>query len=253
MKLFELKGKKALVTGSSRGIGRAIAVALAKQGADVAVHGHRESTELKAAADEIKGLNVEAFSLVSDLGTEGGVTTLLHSLSQAWEHLDILVSNVSVQIPASWQEITRDQFDTQVNTNFRSALELIQCFAPGMIKREWGRIVTIGSVQETKPVPDMVVYAALKNAQTAMVRNLAKQFAPHGVTVNNLAPGAINTDRNRERLGDEAYRQKVLTKIPAGTIGEPEDCVGAALLLCSEAGRYITGQNLFVDGGMSLG
>lgn len=129
---------------------------------------------------------------------------------------------------------------------------MIQRLAPAMIQRKWGRIVTIGSVQESKPHPEMVVYSALKAAQTLMVRNLAKQFAPHGVTVNNIAPGVINTDRSRARLTDQSYRDKVLTGIPAGFLGESGDCSGAALLLCSEAGRYITGQNLYVDGGMSL-
>jgi NAD(P)-dependent dehydrogenase (short-subunit alcohol dehydrogenase family) len=98
----------------------------------------------------------------------------------------------------------------------------------------------------------MLVYASLKAAQTSMVRNLARQFAPRGVTVNNLAPGVIATDRNTERLAAAAYREQVLARIPAGRIGDPDDCAGAALLLCSEAGRYITGQSLLVDGGMSL-
>jgi NAD(P)-dependent dehydrogenase (short-subunit alcohol dehydrogenase family) len=121
-----------------------------------------------------------------------------------------------------------------------------------MIERKWGRILTIGSVQEAVPHPDMLVYSALKAAQTLMVRNLAKQFAPHGVTINNLAPGVIDTDRSRIRLTEAAYLEKVLCKIPASYIGEADDCAGAALLLCSDAGRYISGQNLFVDGGMSL-
>jgi len=129
---------------------------------------------------------------------------------------------------------------------------MIQICAPAMIERRWGRLVTVGSVQESKPRPDMVVYSALKAAQTLMVRNLAKQFAPHGVTVNNTAPGVINTDRSRARLTDQSYIDKVLSWIPAGVLGEPEDCAGVAVLLCSEAGRNITGQNVYVDGGMSL-
>ena len=98
----------------------------------------------------------------------------------------------------------------------------------------------------------MVVYAASKAAQTHMMLNLARQLAPDGVTLNNLAPGVICTDRNVEALADGAYAEKVRSAIPAGIFGQPSDCAGAALLLCSEAGRYITGQNLFVDGGMSL-
>ncbi len=140
----------------------------------------------------------------------------------------------------------------QVRTNWQSGFELIQKAAPGMLERDWGRILTIGSVQEVNPHPDMVVYSALKAAQTLMVRNLAKQFAASRVTVNNLAPGVIDTDRNQRRLADGIYKAEVLSLIPAGHTGDPLDCVGAALLLCSEAGRYITGQSLLVDGGMSL-
>lgn len=123
---------------------------------------------------------------------------------------------------------------------------------PGMRSEQWGRILTIGSVQEIRPHPDMVVYAASKAGQTSMVRNLAKQLAPDGITVNNLAPGVISTDRNNERLADEAYAARVLGAIPAGRFGDVSDCIGAAVMLCSDLAGYITGQNLFVDGGMGL-
>jgi NAD(P)-dependent dehydrogenase (short-subunit alcohol dehydrogenase family) len=118
--------------------------------------------------------------------------------------------------------------------------------------RRWGRILTIGSVQQVRPHPAMLVYSATKSALVNLVRNLAPQLAPDGITVNNLAPGAIVTGRNEQVLADETYRRQVLAKIPAGYIGEPGDCAGLAVLLCSEAGRYITGQDLFVDGGMGL-
>ena len=129
---------------------------------------------------------------------------------------------------------------------------MIQVLAPPMQERGWGRILSIGSVQEVTPHPNMVVYAASKAAQTSMMLNLARQLASDGITLNNLAPGVIRTDRNVEALADGTYAEKVRASIPAGIFGQPSDCAGAALLLCSEAGRYITGQNLFVDGGMSL-
>jgi NAD(P)-dependent dehydrogenase (short-subunit alcohol dehydrogenase family) len=131
-------------------------------------------------------------------------------------------------------------------------MELMQLAAPAMRERKWGRILTIGSVQEALPHPDMLVYAASKSAQESMTRNLARQLGGCGITVNNLAPGVILTDRNISRLGDEAYRQRVLDLIPTRTFGQPEDCAAAAVLLCSDAGRYINGANLFVDGGMQL-
>ncbi len=249
---FLLNGRRALVTGSSRGIGAAIAISLAEAGADVAVNytGRREAGI--DVAEKIRSLGRRTIAVEADLGSADGPQRLLEATLEAMGGIDILVSNVAIQHPEPWQQVSRDHFDHQVTVNWRSAFEMIQRLAPAMIQRKWGRIVTIGSVQESKPHPEMVVYSALKAAQTLMVRNLAKQFAPHGVTVNNIAPGVINTDRSRARLTDQSYRDKVLTGIPAGFLGESGDCSGAALLLCSEAGRYITGQNLYVDGGMSL-
>ena len=121
-----------------------------------------------------------------------------------------------------------------------------------MKNKKWGRIVTIGSVQEAKPHPDMLVYSASKAAQTNMVKSLALQLANDGITVNNVAPGVIYTDRNVEALLDPEYAKKVTDSIPVGFYGQPEDCAGIVSLLCSEEGRYITGQNIFVDGGKGI-
>jgi NAD(P)-dependent dehydrogenase (short-subunit alcohol dehydrogenase family) len=121
-----------------------------------------------------------------------------------------------------------------------------------MQKKKWGRILTVGSVQQIRPHQQMIVYAASKVAQMSMVRSLAPQFAPFGITVNNLAPGAIATGRNEEVLADKNYKALVESKIPVGYVGEPDDCASAALLLCSNAGSYITGQDIYVDGGMGL-
>ena len=121
-----------------------------------------------------------------------------------------------------------------------------------MKKKGWGRIVTIGSVQEAKPHPDMLVYSASKAAQTNMMKSLSLQLAKDGITVNNVAPGVIYTDRNVEALSDTEYAKKVTDSIPVGFYGEPHDCAGIVSLLCSEEGRYITGQNIFVDGGKGL-
>jgi len=249
---FLVNGRRALVTGSSRGIGAAIAISLAEAGADVAVNylGSREAGI--AVAEKIRSLGRRTIAVEADLGNADGPQRLIEATLEALGGIDILVSNVAIQHPEPWLQVSRKHFDHQVTVNWRSAFEMIQLSAPAMIERKWGRIVTIGSVQECKPHPEMVVYSALKAAQTLMVRNLAKQFAPYGVTVNNIAPGVINTDRSRARLTGQSYIDKVLSAIPAGVLGEPEDCAGAALLLCSEAGRYITGQNVYVDGGMSL-
>ena len=121
-----------------------------------------------------------------------------------------------------------------------------------MKQQKWGRIVTIGSVQEAKPHPDMLVYSSSKAAQTNMMQSLSLQLAADGITVNNVAPGVIYTDRNMEALADVEYAKKVTDSIPVGFYGEPEDCAGIVSLLCSEKGRYITGQSIYVDGGKSI-
>jgi NAD(P)-dependent dehydrogenase (short-subunit alcohol dehydrogenase family) len=121
-----------------------------------------------------------------------------------------------------------------------------------MQKNKWGRIITVGSVQQSKPHKDMLVYASTKEAQMNIVKNLAKQLAPWGITINNISPGVIYTDRNKTALDDSIYMKEVLNNIPCGYIGKPEDCVGSMLFLCSEEARYITGIDLLVDGGLHL-
>lgn len=244
---FSLTGRTALITGSSRGIGAAMARGFAEAGARVAVHCAGRIDEATRIASEIGGCAVQA-----DLSAADGARRCWDGAVQGLGRIDILVCNASIQIPKPWLEATGEDFERQIQVNLRSTWELLRLAAPAMQERGWGRILTIGSVQEAKPNPAMQIYAASKNAQTALALALAKQLAPHGVTVNNLAPGVIDTDRTRERIVDEAYRQKVMTWIPAGRLGEPTDCVGAALLLCSDAGSYITGQNLFIDGGMGM-
>jgi glucose 1-dehydrogenase len=251
-RLFSLSGRRALVTGSSRGIGAAIAEALAEAGADVVIHCTHDSEAARQVAAGAAALGVRAPFVAADLAQDGAAKELFHAAVAALGGLDIVVLNASLQIPRDWLSITRGELEQQVAVDYRSSLELLQLAAPMMCERRWGRLLTIGSVQEAKPHPQMLVYSSLKNAQTGLILSLAKQLAPHGVTANNLAPGVIDTDRTRSRLTDAAYVQRVVAAIPAGCIGAPADCAGAALLLCSDAGRYITGQNLFVDGGMSL-
>lgn len=249
---FSLAGKRALVTGSSRGIGKALALGLAQAGAEVAVHCSGSAQGAQAVAEQVKALGRRALVISQDLLAPDCAGAIWQAVEAGFGGLDILVLNASIQYAKPWENITAQDFTQQMQVNVNASLALMQRAVPGMRERRWGRIVTVGSVQEVKPHPDMLVYSASKAAQTMMVRSLARQLAAQGITVNNLAPGVIMTDRNAQAYADEAYRAQVTGLIPAGFWGEPEDCVGAALLLCSEAGRYITGQNLLVDGGKSL-
>ncbi len=241
--MFDLIGKKALVTGSTQGIGFAVAKKLAEQGALVFVNGRSEDKTLQAAK-RIRGAKVA----VCDLSLDGCEKQLYEITGE----VDILVLNASVQIRKKWNEITDEEYEAQMNVNFKAPMKLIQIYAPKMLENRWGRIVTVGSVQQAKPHKDMLVYASSKAAMCSMALNLAKQFAPFGVTVNNVAPGVIDTPRNEKALGDEQYAKKVLEGIPSSYVGMPEDCAAQILLLCSDEGRYMTGENIYIDGGMKL-
>ena len=242
--MFNLEGKKALVTGSTQGIGFAIAKTLAEHGATVYIHGATSMEKCLSASEKIAG----SIPICQSLTEKDGADKLYHAVGD----VDILVLNASIQYRKAWDEITQEELEAQMQTNFASSLRLIQLCAPKMKENAWGRIVTVGSVQQYKPHKDMLVYAASKAAQMNMVQNLAKQLAPFGITVNNLAPGVIATPRNDAALSDPDYAQKVLAGIPMGYAGESNDLSGAALLLCSDGGRYITGIDLVVDGGMKL-
>ena len=240
--------KKALVTGSSRGIGRAIALALAKEGYAVYVHCSAPSAKAEETKRMIEENGGTAQILIANLCD---ITQTAELAKQAAD-VDVLVLNASVQYRAPWQEISLEACSEQLNCNFVSSLMLIQQLVPHMKAQGWGRIVTIGSVQEAKPHPDMLVYSASKAAQTNMVRSLALQLAESGITVNNVAPGVIDTDRNAAALADPVYAAKVRASIPVGFYGTPEDCAATVCLLCTDAGRYITGQSIYVDGGKSV-
>lgn len=246
---FRLHGRTALVTGARREIGRAIALALAGAGARLAIH-HRgtadEAADAAGVVAEIEAAGGEARAFGQDF-SEDEAGRVLAAAVTAWSPIDILVLNASIELPEDWREITRERFDAQVAVNLRTTLELLQALVPPMAERGWGRVVTIGSVQQIRPHPRMMIYAGTKAAQQNWTLGLARQYGGQGVTVNNLAPGAILTARNRDQMATEAAA--LIERIPAGRLGTPADLAGAALLLCSDAGAYINGVNLFVDGG----
>jgi NAD(P)-dependent dehydrogenase (short-subunit alcohol dehydrogenase family) len=250
--LFDLSGKTALITGGGQGIGKAITLALAEYGANVIINYRSNSVLAEETAKEAASCGVKAFLWQFDLVSE--------DVKGAWSDFvganrcppDILIANASLQIRKNWDEISRDELLQQLHINLCSTLQLIQGVVPYMKQSGWGRILNIGSVQQVRPHRQLCVYAASKSALVNLVRNLAPQLAPFGITINNLAPGAIATGRNGAVLADADYRKEVEAKIPMGFIGLPDDCAALALLMCSDAGRYITGADYMVDGGMGL-
>jgi NAD(P)-dependent dehydrogenase (short-subunit alcohol dehydrogenase family) len=242
--MFDLTGKRALVTGSTQGIGFEIARVLAAHGATVYVHGATDTEKCANASKQIPNSRPVLADLLSVEETE--------ALYGKTGDVDILVLNASVQYKKPWDEFTLEEYENQMNCNVRSTYLLIKKYAVGMKQRGFGRIVTLGSVNQYNQHPELSIYGVSKAAQFKMVKSIAASLAPFGVTVNNVAPGAIETPRNADVLNDPERKAAVEAKIPCGRFGTPEDVAPAVLLLCSEEGGYITGSDIVIDGGLSL-
>ena len=227
---FDLTGKTALVTGSTRGIGKAIGDAFEEFGAKVIRHNTK----------------------VCDLADPAAIEAFFDRLEAEGMMPDIVVANASVQERFKWSEFPLDEARREAQINYIATLRMFQRAYPKMKAQKWGRMIVVGSVQERRPHPDMIAYSATKGAQENIVRSIARQVAREGITVNNLCPGVFATDRNKEVLADPVYCEKVLNAIPMHLAAQAEDAAGTALLLASDAGRYITGATIMVDGGLSL-
>jgi NAD(P)-dependent dehydrogenase (short-subunit alcohol dehydrogenase family) len=257
---FSIAGRTALVTGASRGIGRAIAMALAEHGADVAIN-HISSFDAEIGipdaaqqfVDEAQSHGVKAFAIEGDVSVDGAILDVYDRAVDALGRVDILVSNANIQIVSPFEDVTPEQIDLQCRMNYRVPIQLLQRAMPSMAERGWGRVLTLGSINQANPTIELAVYAGLKSAQYNLVMNLSRKYVKTGVTINNLSPGLIETDRNRFRRENHADWEAMIERIsPMGRAGQPEDLVGAALLLCSDAGSFITGANFNVTGGADI-
>ena len=235
--------KTALVTGSTQGIGRAIAERLVTNGFKVIVHCSADMAKAERVRKEIGAYE----AVVCDLSDIKQVAALKDKTGA----VDVLVLNASVQFKQKWQDISDSEIEKQLGVNVVSSLKLMQAYYPDMKEKGFGRIITIGSVNQHRQHPELSFYAATKCAVMSLVKNIAKEVAPFGVTVNNVSPGAIATPRNASVYNDETERKKVEALIPAGRFGTPEECAGIVAFLASEDSAYITGADIRVDGGMS--
>ena len=163
-----------------------------------------------------------------------------------------MVLNASIQYKKAWDEFSIEEFDEQMNCNVKASYLLMKKYTPEMKKKGFGRIVTLGSVNQYNQHPELSIYAATKAAQYKMVRNFASALAPFGITINNVAPGAILTPRNSDISNDPQKRKAVEKAIPCGRFGLPSEVASAVLLLCSDEGAYMTGSEIVIDGGLSL-
>ncbi len=249
--LFSLSGRVALVTGGSSGIGRAIAGALARAGASVVVVARREP-ELAAVVDELRADGCRAAWVSGDLSTRDGVRTAAAAAAAVFGEPDILVNSAGVNLRPPMNDLTDEVWDTTMAVNLEAPYLLGQRFGPGMAERGFGRIIHVSSQQAHRAFVQSGAYGVSKGALESLARSQAEAWSPHGVTCNTLVPGFVLTPLNARLADDPEKVASLAARTMTGRNGLPEDFAGAAVFLASGAAGYVTGQSLFVDGGLSV-
>jgi glucose 1-dehydrogenase len=255
-----LKGQKALVTGASSGIGEGIAKALAAAGAAVVVNYAGSTESANRVVDAIESAGGEARAIRADVSKEADVEAMFAEMLAAWGRIDILVSNAGVQKDAAFVDMTLEQWNTVLGVNLTGTFLCTRAAARAMIRqgvvpgisRAAGKILCISSVHEIIPWAGHVNYASSKGGMKMFMQSVAQELAPHRIRVNSISPGAIQTPINRAAWETPDALKSLLTLIPYGRIGVPEDIGQAAVWLASDAADYVHGQSLFIDGGMTL-
>jgi len=249
---MDLLGKVALVTGSARGIGRAIALKLAEAGANIVVNDITAAADsLEGVAAEIRALNRQALVITADVSSSEDVARLIETAAGHFGRIDILVNNAGVTRDQLLMRMSDEDWDTVLNIDLKSAFLCTRAVLRHMVRQRWGRIISIASVVGITGNAGQANYASAKAGVIGLTKSIAKEVGSRGITANAIAPGFIET-KMTERL-DEKQRQVLLQRIPLGVIGTPRDVAEAVAFLASEEARYITGQVLSVDGGMALG
>lgn len=247
MSASELAGKKAIVTGGGRGIGKAIAVAFAEHGADVAVIGRTAET-LDVTAAEVRAKGRTAATKVADLTEVANIPDLFTELSAAIGGFDILVNSAGVQLTAPSLDVTEEDWDAILDANLKALFFCCQAGGRAFLEAGSGKIINLASTFSVVGFPEFAVYCASKGGVMQLTRALASEWAAHGVNVNAIAPAAVRTEMNAYLLDDENFLKGFLPAVPAGRVGQPSDIAGAAVFLASAASDFVHGHLLFVDG-----
>jgi NAD(P)-dependent dehydrogenase (short-subunit alcohol dehydrogenase family) len=250
--LFDVSGRVAIVTGTSRGLGQYMARALAKAGADLVLTS-RTRESLRAFEGEIKGLGRRAVSLELDVRNLQSIERMAAEAEKAFGHLDILVNNAGCNVRKPALDVTWDDWNLILDTNLRGSFFVAQAVARRMIAREYGRIINIGSVTSVAGYAGLGPYGASRGGIRQLTMSLADDWGRHGVTVNCLAPGWFRTEQNKVLYENKEWVEYLCDRIPVKRPGRPEDLDAAVVFLAAEASRYVTGQTLLVDGGISTG
>jgi len=249
---FDLTGKNALVTGASRGIGAAAAIALAKAGANVVVNYNRSVSAAREVAATIEKIGSRSTLIQADVSKKSDIDAMFDRMERDGELVDILVNNAGIEKRSKPTDFEELDYDAIFNTNLKGAFFCAQRAIRGMRIRRWGRVINISSVHEFSASGFSAPYSMTKSGMVMMTRELAKEYGKDGITVNNITPGAIRTDINREVLSQPNYEKQVLARIPVGFIAEPKDVVPLIVYLCSDLARYVTGASWVIDGGLTL-
>jgi glucose 1-dehydrogenase len=248
---MKLEGKSALVTGSSQGIGEAVAIRLAEEGADVVVnyHSHPESADNVVGA--VRKLGRRCVALGADLARVNEAQQLIGDCVKELGRLDILVNNAGIEARANFWNVSESEYDRVLDVDLKGAFFVTQTFVQHLIAtKRPGKIINMSSVHEELPFPHFAPYCLSKGGLKMMTRTLAIELAPFGITINSIAPGAIETPINSKLLQDQSKLQALLGNIPLKRLGQPADVAGVAAFLASSDADYITGTTVFVDGGL---
>lgn len=243
-----MRDKVAIVTGASRGIGRGLALALAREGADVVVNS-LDDKEADEVVEQIKALGRKALAIKADVASAAQVKEMMALAVDRFHHIDILVNNAGISVFTPFFKVTEEVWDRTIDVNLKGAFLCAQAVATEMVKRKWGRIISITSCGAKVAFRHMPHYCASKGGLTALTVQMAIELGAYNITVNAVGPGLIQTEANAPILADRKVFEFYVERIPLGRAGQPKDVAGAVVFLASDDADYITGQYFYIDGG----